>query len=109
MKHIFELGRATRPFLFAVSLVCFALAGCGDDGGGGSSTGGSGGSEGNFTACGICVDTTPIGPNVSDETCAAFGALFDCETSTIQGECPGQRLCVVTNCTGDPDCNALLP
>jgi len=109
MNHLLSFGRATRPLLLVLSLMGLALAGCGDSGDDGSNTGGSGGSDGGFASCSICVGAMPIGPNESDETCAAFGALFDCETATLQGECPDQGACVVTNCTSDPDCNAELP
>ena len=92
-----------------LAVLSLLLVACGDDSGS-SNTGGTGGAGGTLeAACGRCdFSSTPIGPNESEETCAAFGALFDCETAELQGECPG-RLCVVTNCSIKVDCQAELP
>jgi hypothetical protein len=109
MNDLLNLGRPTRPFVLVLCLMGLGFVGCGDATDDGSNTGGSAGSDGGFASCSICVGSMPIGPNESDETCTAFGALFGCETSTLQGECPDQGACVVTNCTSDPDCNAELP
>jgi hypothetical protein len=98
---------ATRFLLVLASLLSLVLVACGDEGGS-SNTGGTGGFPTVEAACGRCFNSTPIGPNESESSCAALGALFDCESAEIQGECPS-RLCVVTNCSIQVDCNAELP
>jgi len=91
-----------------VSVLSLLLLGCGSDDGG-SNNGGAGGSNDGFASCSICVGSTPIGPNESEETCAAFGALFGCESIELQGECPDQGACIVSGCSSAPDCTAELP
>jgi hypothetical protein len=90
------------------SVLSLWLVGCGSNGGG-SNTGGAGGSGDLFASCRLCVGSTPIGPNESEESCAAFGALYGCENTGLQGECPDEGACVVSACSSTPDCNAELP
>jgi hypothetical protein len=102
-----------RPLLLAVSVLSLVLIACGTDGGstntgGTDGMGGTGGST-ESASCRICVGSTPIGPNESEESCAALGALYDCENTGLQGECPDQGACVVTGCSSTPDCDAELP
>lgn len=109
MKSFLGLRGATRPFILLVSLMGFALVGCGDSESGGSNTGGTGGSGAEFASCRLCVGATPIGPNESEATCAAFGELFGCATTELVGVCPDEGSCMVSDCTSVPDCNTELP
>ena len=114
MKLSAPFASANRFFIVVVSVLSLVLVACGTDGGssntgGTGGAGGAGGSNDGFASCSTCVGSTPIGPNESEESCAALGALYGCENTGLQGECPDQGACVVSGCSSTPDCNAELP
>lgn len=94
-----------------VSVLSLLLLACGDDSGS-SNTGGTGGAGGSNGESAFCSGCPPIGANASEESCAAFGVLFGCESAELTGECPDQRVCAVSGCSSVPsfaDCLAPLP
>ena len=58
--------------------------------------------------CSVCINGIPMGPSASQESCTAWGTMFDCGSIVLtnEGVCGGpdepSATCSVDDCSSEP-------